>query len=125
MRTSRTWYAAGLVVALGTALVVAFGIAALGIVGDGGPPDLLYVGALVVGLVGATIARLRAHGMALALGATAVAVLLAGAVAVTSGLAEEGQTLDVLWLSAGFAGLFGLSAWAFERSDGARTAQPR
>jgi len=125
MRTSRTWYAAGVVVALGTTLVVAFGIAALGIVGDGGPPDLLYVGALVVGIVGAAIARLRPHGMALALGATALAVLLAGAIAVASGLGEDAQTLDVLWLSAGFAGMFGLSAWAFARSDASRGGQAR
>ncbi|MBM0127019.1 hypothetical protein [Pimelobacter simplex] len=125
MRTSRTWYAAGAVVALGTTLVIAFGIAALGIVGDGGPPDLLYVGALLVGCAGAALARLRARGMAVALGATAAAVLLAGAVAVASGLAEDAQTLDVLWLSAGFAGMFGLSAWAFERSDAAREPQPR
>ncbi|MDQ6522465.1 hypothetical protein RB608_02585 [Nocardioides sp. LHD-245] len=126
MRTSPTWYAVGLVVALGTTLVIGFGIAALGIVGDGGPPDLLYAGALAVGAVGVAVARLRPHGMALALGATAVAVLLAGAVAVAAGLAEDDQTLDVFWLSAGFAGLFGLAAWAFERSDGARhVARPR
>ncbi|WP_158296528.1 hypothetical protein [Nocardioides albidus] len=122
MDPSRTWYGIGLIVALGTTLVIAFGIVALGIVGDGGPPDLVYVAALLVGVVGAVLARLRAHGMARALGATAVAVLLAGAAAVAAGLAEDGQTLDVLWLSAGFAGMFGLSAWAFERSDAARGA---
>lgn len=120
MSTSKTWYAAGVALALGTALVIAFGIAALGIVGDGGPPDLLYVGALLVGVTGAVLARLRAHGMAVALGATAAAVLLAGAVAVASGLAEEGQTLDVLWLSGGFAALFAVAAWAFQRSAAVR-----
>ena len=68
MRTARSYYRLGLAVALGTVLFLAFGIGALGIIGAGGPPDLLYVGAVAVGVVGAFLARFRSLGMARALG---------------------------------------------------------
>ena len=44
-------------------LFLLLGIGALGIVGDG-DRDMLYLAAPVVALVGAVVARFRAHGMA-------------------------------------------------------------
>jgi hypothetical protein len=49
--------------------------AAAGIIGDG-PVNLMYVGVLAVGFVGALVARFQPRGMALALFATAVAQML-------------------------------------------------
>ena len=120
MTTAKTYYGLGALVALGTTFVIAFGIAALGIVGDGGPPDLLYVGALVMGLVGAAAARFRPRGTARALAAAGVATILAAVVAVGAGLHEDAPATDVFWLSAGFAAMFGVAAWLFSRADLAR-----
>lgn len=111
-------YRLGLGLALLTALFLLFGIGALGIIGSGGPADLLYVGAIAVGLFGAVLARGRAGGMALALAATAGVTLLVGAVAVGTGVVdrEGGSVGDVLMLSVMYACLFALSAWFFWRS---------
>ena len=79
--SSRTYYRLALAVALVTVLFLAFGIGALGIIGPGGRPDLMYVGAVAVVVVGAFLARFRSPGMALALPATAAATVLAGVVA--------------------------------------------
>jgi hypothetical protein len=121
MSTARTRYVLAVLVWAGTLLVLLFGIGALGIVGDGGPPDLMYVGAAAVGLVGAAIARFRPRGTALALAVTAGLTLAAGLVAVAAGLQEDGSVVDVLALSAMFAALYGASAWLF-RSAAPRTA---
>jgi hypothetical protein len=125
MRTAGSYYRLGLAVALGTVLFLAFGIGALGIIGAGGPPDLLYVGAVAVGVVGAFLARFRSPGMALALAATAVATLLAGGVAIAAGQHEvEGASVaEILGLSGMYAALFGLSAWLFRRAADQQQAQ--
>jgi len=118
MITARTSHRLGLVVATGTALVLLFGVAALGVVGDGGPADLLYVAAVAVAVVGSAAARLRAPGTALALAAAALVVVLAGVVAFAAGLAEDASAGDVVMLTAGFAGGFGLAAWLVRRAAG-------
>lgn len=116
--TTRTSYLLALAVALGTALFLFFGIGALGIIGDGGRPDLMYVAALAIALVGAVVARLRPRGMALALGATAVATFLVGVVAIAAGLHDEpgASVIEILGLSGMYAALFALSGWLFLRS---------
>ena len=123
--TTTTSYRLGALVALGTALVLLFGVAALGIVGDGGPWDLLYVGALAVGLVGAVVARFRAGGMAVALGATAAATVVAGAIALVVVLVgDDASVLDLVGLTGMFAVLFAVSAWLFRRSAELEAALP-
>ena len=118
MRTAAGYYRLAGAVAVGTVLFLLFGIGALGIIGAGGPPDLMYLGAAAIGLVGALVARFRARGMAVALGATALATLAVGVVAVAAGLhREEGASvLEILGLSGMYAGLFGLAAWLFRRA---------
>jgi hypothetical protein len=59
-------------IAVAAALVLVWMNAAVGIIGDG-PVNLMYLGVLAVGFVGALIARFQPRGMALALFATAVA----------------------------------------------------
>lgn len=71
-RTGGTAYRVASGIALGVAFVLVWMNAAVGIIGDG-PVNLLYLGVLVVGLVGACSVRFHARGMALALFATAVA----------------------------------------------------
>jgi hypothetical protein len=118
MMTAKTYYRLATGVALGTALFLLLGIGALGIIGPGGPPDLMYVAALAVGVVGAVIARLRPQGMAVALAATAAATVLVGVIAITAGLhrTDGASVLEIMGLSGMYAALFGVSAWLFRRS---------
>jgi hypothetical protein len=66
--------------ACATGFVLVFINAAAGIIGDG-PVNLMYLGVLAVGFVGALIVRFEARGMALALFATAVAQMLVPVIA--------------------------------------------
>ncbi len=67
-------------IACATGFVLVFINAAAGIIGDG-PVNLMYLGVLAVGFVGALIARFQPRGMALALFATAVAQMLVPVIA--------------------------------------------
>ncbi len=81
----------------------------------------MYLAAAAVGLVGAAAARFRPAGTARALAVAAGLTLAAGVVAVAAGWQEEGSVVDVLALSAMFAGLYAASAWLF-RSAAPQTA---
>jgi hypothetical protein len=116
MTQPRTYYWLGLAVAGFTALFLVWAVGALGIVGDGGPPDLLYLGALAVGVVGTLLARFRASGMARAFTAAAVVTLLAPIAVVVGDLLDGASALDLLGLTAMYAGLFGAAAWLFHRA---------
>ena len=73
--------------AVGLALTATFLIvwlnAAAGLIGieDDDPANLLYVGVLAIGFIGAIIARFQPRGLARALFATALAQALVGAIA--------------------------------------------
>jgi hypothetical protein len=124
MKTSRTYYRLAVGVALGTLLFLAFGIGALGIIGPGGRPDLMYAGPVAVGIVGALLARFRSRGMALALGATAAATIVVAVVAIADGLhrTEGASVLEIVGLSGMYAALFAVSAWLFRRAAGQHPA---
>ena len=115
---SSTYYRLATAVALGTVLFLAFGISALGIIGPGGRPDIMYAGAVAVGIVGALLARFRSRGMALALGATAVATMVVALIAIADGLhrTDGASVLEIVGLSGMYAALFGLAAWLFRRA---------
>jgi hypothetical protein len=117
MQTVLTSYRLAVVVALGTALVLLYGMGALGVIGSGGRADLMYFVVLGVGLIGAVIARLRARGMALALGVTALGPIIVAVIALAAGLQdnEGASVIEILGLNAMFAAGFGLSAWLFRR----------
>ena len=56
---------------------------AVGIVGsEGNPANMGFFAALLVGIAGSAIARFRANGMAIAMGATAASMAIAFAIAV-------------------------------------------
>jgi len=59
--------------AIATPFLLVWTIGAVGVLGrDGDRADLKYIGVLAVEIIGAIIARLRPHGMARALFATAL-----------------------------------------------------
>jgi hypothetical protein len=121
-------------VATGIAVAAAFVLfwmnAAVGIIGDG-PVNLMYLGVLAVGFVGAFIARFQARGMALALCATAVAQMLVPVIALVVWKAGWQDLLmdpnspnppfdpgiaPVFGLNAAFAALWLISAWLFRKA---------
>ena len=83
VRLSSQWrYRAGFGLALLGGFMVTWVNLAVGIVGsEDHPANLLFFGALLVGILGAAAARLKSAGMAPAMFATAVALVLALAIA--------------------------------------------
>ena len=123
-------YVLAIGVSLATTLFLLLGIGALGIVGDG-DRDGVYLAAPVVALLVALATRFRPRGMVVALVGAAVVTVVAGGVAVGWVLTdrEAASILDVVMLTAMYAGLFALAAWLFRRSErpsahSARGAQP-
>lgn len=118
-RSSNTAYrgAAGVALAAGFLLVWVNG--AVGIIGDeANDANMLYLGVIAVGIVGALLARLRPHGMSRALVGTAVAQMLVPVVAIFAGLGGDGPgwPWDVVVLTGFFSALWLLSAWLFRNS---------
>lgn len=85
---------------------------AVGIIGtEHDPANLMFGGVLLVGAVGALLARFQPLGMARALGATALAQALVALIALGTG-----SGLEAAALSAFFAALWLASAWLFRRA---------
>ena len=103
--------------AVGFALTAAFLIvwlnAAAGLIGieDDDPANLLYVGVLVIGFIGAVIARLQPRGLARALFVTALAQALVGAIALE--MPNTAGSVQILILHAVFVTLFAGAALLF------------
>lgn len=116
--TSSTYYRLALGLALATMLFLVWAIGALGIIGDGSRHDRMYLGVMVVFLVGVALARLRARGMALALLATALAQAVVGAIALGAGYHDVpgASILEIVGLTGMYVVLFATSAWLFRQS---------
>ncbi len=106
--------------AVGVALAAAFLLvwvnAAVGIIGnEANDANLMYLGVLAVGIIGAVTARFRPDGMARACYATACAQVLVGMVALIGGLGSTGPAWpwDVLFLTGFFAMLWLISGRLF------------
>lgn len=107
-------YRAAAALAVITAFLLVWVNGAVGIIGsERDPANLLFVGVLCVGVVGATTGRFRPQPMARTLMATALAQILVGALALAAGWGVARITLQataffaVLWLAA--ASLFQVS----------------
>ena len=104
-------YRAAAAVAVGTAFFLVWSNLAVGLIGSERNPDnVLYVGVLAVGIVGAVVARLRAPGLAWTLVAMAVAQVLVPAIARALG------SVEVLLLTGTFVALWFTSAWLFRKA---------
>lgn len=116
--TGRSAYLLALGVSIGAALLLVWLSLGVGIIGaDGDPANLMYFGVLGVGLVGALAARFRPRGMALALGATALAQAAVAVGAVVAGLGLPwSPPAEVLGLNAFFVVLFAAAALLFRRA---------
>ena len=122
--TSTTAYRLAWALALVTTLFLVWALGALGLIGDGGKPDRVYLSVLAIGVGGAAAARLRADRMALVLRAMAAAHVAIAAFVLLTGLheAEGASALDVLGLNGMYAALFGAAAWLFRQAARGRSA---
>ena len=110
-------------VAVGLTLVGIFLLvwlnAAVGIIGtEQDDANLMFVGVIVIGVIGAIIARFQAVGMARTLIAMGLAQLVIGAIALIGGLGSTGPVWpkDVLGLTGFFTALWFASALLFGRA---------
>ena len=86
-------YRAAIALTLATSLLMIWMDLAVGIIGNAGnPANLLFFGVLVIGLIGAFIARLQSRAMAYTLFAMAFAQILIGIISLITGL---GSTLII------------------------------
>ena len=111
VRLARSWgYRAGVAAALAAAFMIVWANGAVGMIGDeDNPYNLLFLGVILLAVAGAVVARFRATGMAIAMAVAAVAHLGVGLGGVSTDL--RGAVL-----SAGFAGLWLISAAFFWRA---------
>jgi hypothetical protein len=110
-------YRAAVGIALAAAFLLVWLTGAVGIIGsEHNNANSMYFGVLAVGIIGATVARFRAHGMARALFATALAQALVAVIALIIGLGSPWSppgVLGTLILNGFFAALFVGSAFLF------------
>lgn len=121
---------ANLAYRLGAGLAVAAGFlifwitAAVQIIGDENPGNILYLGVILTGLVGVGLARFKPAGMAKAAFAAAAATFLVPIVAVIAWPADFSPGVpQVFLLNSGFVLMFALSGLLFryalpQNSDG-------
>jgi len=116
-----TAYRLGVGVAVVAGLLLIWVNLAVGIIGsENNPANTLYFGVLLVGLLGAALARLKPAGMARALTATAVAQMLVPVIALMvwrPTLTDPPGLVGVFMLNAFFAVLFVISALFFQRAS--------
>jgi hypothetical protein len=122
-KTHGTAYRAAVGVALAVAFLLAWVNLAVGIIGsEDNPANLMYVGVLAVGIVGATIARFRPHGMARALFVTALAQALVAVIALIAGLGLPwSPPVEILGVNGFFVALFVGSGLLFRYAARERT----
>ena len=111
-------YRAAVGVALAAAFILVWMNLAVGIIGtEDDLANLMYVGVLTVGIIGAIIARFRPHEMARALFATALAQALVAVIALIFGLGSPWSGPgEILALNGFFVALFLGSALLFRHA---------
>jgi hypothetical protein len=109
-------YRIGLALAAASALFLLWGVAAMGIVGaEGDSFDRLYFAVVGIGIGGALLARLRAQGMAVTLGAMALAVAAITILALILGKQQSpvSSVAEIMMVNALFVALFAAAALLF------------
>lgn len=116
---ARAAYLSATALALAAALILAWMIPALGVIGvEGDPADRMYIGVFAVGVIGALIARFRPLGMARALLATALATAVVAVIALLLGkhLSPVTSVAELLGINAMFIVLFVGAALLFRHA---------
>jgi hypothetical protein len=113
--TGEAAYRAAVGLALGSALLLVWVNGAVGIIGsENNEANLMYGGVLVVGAIGAIVARFKPEGMARALFATALAQTLVAVIALVGRLGSPNSgPLEIVTVNGFFVALFVGSAVLF------------
>ncbi len=113
--TGEAAYRAAVGLALGSALLLGWVNGAVGIIGsEDNNANLMYGGVVVVGVIGAIIARFKPEGMARALFATALAQALVAVIALVGRLGSPySGPLEIVTINGFFVALFVGSAVLF------------
>ena len=123
MISNQRSYRSGLILAVGTAAFLVWGVLAMGIVGaEGDPLDRLYLAVLGLGIVGAALVRLDPRGMVRVLAGMAIAQMLVALLALLTGRHESpvSSVAEIVGLNGFFAALFVGAALLFHRAATAR-----
>ena len=114
MRNTAYRLAGGL--AITAAFLIVWLNAAAGLIGveDDDPANLLYVGVLAIGFIGAVIARFQPRGLARALFATALAQALVGAIALK--LPNTASSVQIVIVHGVLVALFAGAALLFRHA---------
>lgn len=118
-RANNTKYRFAIGVALAAAFLLVWVNGAVGIIGDeNNDANMMFFGVLLVGVVGAVIARLQPKGMARAMYATAIAQVTVAVIALATNLGTAGASWpwDVLVLTGIFTSLWIVSAKLFRKA---------
>jgi hypothetical protein len=112
-------YRSAVGISVAAALLLVWVNLAVGIIGsESNPANLMYVGVLAVGMIGALLARFEPQGMARALLATAVAQMLVAFIAQTGGfLSPASPAFESFVLNGVFAMLWMTSSLLFRRAS--------
>jgi hypothetical protein len=104
-------------IAVVSALLLVWVNAAVGIIGDDNPANVMYFGVIVVGIIGAIIARLQLHGMARTLFVMAIAQMLVPVIALIIWKTDFAPgVVGVFALNGFFAALWLIAAWLFRKA---------
>lgn len=118
-RANNTTYRFAIGVSLAAAFLLVWVNGAVGIIGnENNDANMMFFGVLVVGLIGAIIARLQPQGMARSMYATALAQVMVAVIALTTnlGLAGASWPWDVIILSGFFTALWIVAARLFRKA---------
>jgi hypothetical protein len=100
-----------------SALLLVWVNAAVGIIGDDNPANGLYCGVIVVGIMGAILARRHPHGMARTLCVMAIAQMVVPVMALLLWQTDFAPgVVGVFTLNGVFAALWLLAAWLFRKA---------
>ena len=116
-KSDHSAYRCAVGIAVVSALLLVWVNAAVGIIGDDNPANLMYFGVIVVGIIGAIIARQQPHGTARTLFVMAMAQMLVPVIALIIWKTDFAPgVVGVFALNGFFAALWLLSAWLFRKA---------
>lgn len=113
-------YRLGLILAIAATFLTFWVNGAVGIIGsENNEANMMYVAIILIALVGSALSRFQPAGMARvgmvnAIGMVVIAVL---ALVFDVGVTGPVWPLDVVWITAFFAGLWAGSTWFFRQAD--------
>jgi len=119
MKTNKTAYKFAVGLALASAFILVWLMGAVGVIGvEGDPFDLIYFGVILIGIVGAIIARFQPQGMARAMFVTAFAQALVIVIALMAGKHHSpvSSVAEIVLLNGFFVAMLQGSAKLFQNA---------